>query len=56
METTLIIDESQEQPQYFTPTVNLRFRQDFTQKVLQQMWQGSQGAQEWRDVPTDFSG
>ena len=41
----------QDVSEYYAPTVHLRFRQEFEQKILQQMWQGSQGTQEWRDVP-----
>ena len=46
--------------EYWKPTSILRWEKHYTSidrvnydKVLQQMWQGSLGTQEWRDVPEE---
>lgn len=41
------------QGQIFTITNGLRFVERDGKKILQQMWQGSSGTQEWHDVPVE---
>ena len=46
--------------EFWTITNQLRWKMkhnpnnwnDLPEKVLQQLWQGSKGSQEWKDVPT----
>lgn len=57
-DNTMIV--SSQVTEYWKPTSVLRWRKEYTNnqmtsydKVLQQMWQGSLGTQEWKDVPEE---